>query len=104
MATKDISSFDDAVDEAIENMRQYGVIEHEHGNYLYLNLRQLMRLGYILLIVDDNLSVPTFCKISSLKHQSAVNFYTLNVIPKESLQSYVIIQLKDDWSSLKATR
>lgn len=87
------------IENAIDNLKQYQIIEYESGGYFYLNLERLIYIGYVLLMNKD---MPIFCKVKSLKYQNNPIPYKLNVVTYESFKSYEIIKIKDDWSSMKS--
>lgn len=83
----------DHIQEAFNDLRTLGIILDETLNdWLCLDLNRLHILGYCLTF---NGYEPEFSLISDFHYMYNVNIYTYNFIPKESLRSFIMLNLKN---------
>lgn len=87
----------DLINDGVTKLYEYGAIEKLEGEFIYLNLKNLFDLGYILLL-HENCSVY-FTKTFLLNQLKNVIFYHENKIHLKDIISFSRSELQINWCS-----
>lgn len=83
----------DQIQDAFNELRCLNVIIEELPNdWLRINISRLYMLGYLLLVRNNKIHFTT---ISDFNYMYNPNIYLNNIIPKSSLASFTLIQMKN---------